>query len=82
MAQIIGSYFTSHVPSIGAAIARDLQQDAYWSPFFDGLIPVRRWLSEQQPDVAVVFKTPKSAPVPEVGNELVLLEAKWRRIGR
>jgi protocatechuate 4,5-dioxygenase beta chain len=55
MAQIIGSYFTSHVPSIGAAIARDLQQDAYWSPFFDGLIPVRRWLSEQQPDVAVVF---------------------------
>ena len=55
MAQIIGGYFTSHVPGIGAAIARDQQQEAYWRPFFDGLIPVRQWLSVQQPDVAVVF---------------------------
>ena len=55
MAQIIGGYFTSHVPGIGLAIARGLKQDAYWKPFFDGLLPVQRWLAAKKPDVAVVF---------------------------
>lgn len=55
MAHLIGGYFTSHVPEIGSAIARDLQQDDYWRPFFDGLIPVRQWLTTRKPDVAVVF---------------------------
>jgi protocatechuate 4,5-dioxygenase, beta chain len=55
MARVIGGYFTSHVPGIGLAIARGQQNDAYWRPFFDGLIPVQRWLAEKQPDVAVVF---------------------------
>lgn len=55
MARIIGALTTSHVPAIGGAIARGLQQDAYWKPFFDGFAPVRRWLDEQKPDVAVVF---------------------------
>jgi protocatechuate 4,5-dioxygenase beta chain len=36
-------------------MAQQLQQDPYWKPFFDGWTPVRRWLAEQQPDVAVVF---------------------------
>jgi len=59
MAQIIGGITTSHVPAIGRAIARGLQQDPYWKPFFDGFIPVRKWLRESRPresrpDVVVV----------------------------
>jgi len=55
MAQILGGYFTSHVPAIGGAIVRGEQTTPYWKPFFNGLVPVREWLTEQQPDVAVVF---------------------------
>lgn len=55
MAQVVGGYFTSHVPAIGGAIQRGEQQSAYWKPFFDGFPPVRQWLAEVRPDVAVVF---------------------------
>lgn len=55
MAQIIGGIFTSHVPAIGGAIAKGLQEDPYWKPFFDGFKPVHSWLKTAQPDVAVVF---------------------------
>jgi len=55
MAKIIGSVTTSHVPAIGGAIAKNLQADAYWKPFFDGFPPVRRWVDEAKPDVAVVI---------------------------
>ncbi|MFP5398885.1 MAG: class III extradiol dioxygenase family protein [Gammaproteobacteria bacterium] len=55
MARIVGSVMTSHVPANGGAIARGLQDDPYWKPFFDGFAPVRRWLAEVRPDVAVVF---------------------------
>ncbi len=55
MAQIIGGITTSHVPAIGRAIARNLQQDPYWKPFFDGFIPIRQWLGEVKPDVVVVL---------------------------
>jgi protocatechuate 4,5-dioxygenase beta chain len=55
MAEIIGGYFTSHVPAIGGAIARGAQADAYWKPFFDGYPAVRAWLGKTRPDVAVVF---------------------------
>jgi len=54
MARIIGGITTSHVPSIGGAIAKGLQQDPYWKPFFDGFIPVRQWLAESRPDTVVV----------------------------
>jgi len=54
MAKIVGGITTSHVPAIGRAIARNLQQDPYWKPFFDGFPPVRQWLAEVKPDVAVV----------------------------
>ena len=54
MAQIIGGITTSHVPAIGRAIAGNLQQDPYWKPFFDGFIPVRKWLGEARPDVVVL----------------------------
>ena len=55
MAKIIGGLTTSHVPAIGGAIARGVQQEPYWKPFFDGFLPVHRWLEEVKPDVAVVF---------------------------
>ena len=54
MAKIIGGITTSHVPAIGKAIAKNLQQDPYWKPFFDGFLPVREWLAQEKPDVAVV----------------------------
>ncbi|BDT67393.1 protocatechuate 4,5-dioxygenase beta chain [Comamonadaceae bacterium OS-1] len=55
MAKIVGAITTSHVPAIGRAIAKDLQNDPYWKPFFDGFPPVRQWLDEVKPDVAVVI---------------------------
>lgn len=55
MAQIIGGYFTSHVPAIGGAIMRGDQETPYWKPFFDGFPPVRDWLQTTRPDVAVCF---------------------------
>jgi protocatechuate 4,5-dioxygenase beta chain len=55
MAKIIGGINVTHVPYIGRAIANNLQQDAYWKPFFDGFPPVRDWLAKQKPDLAVVI---------------------------
>lgn len=55
MAKIVGGLTTSHVPAIGGAIARGLQGEPYWKPFFDGFLPVHQWLEEVKPEVAVVF---------------------------
>lgn len=55
MAEIVGGYFTSHVPAIGGAIVRGDQQQSYWKPFFDGFPKVHEWLAKTKPDVAVVF---------------------------
>jgi len=55
MARVIGGLGTSHVPAIGSAIARGAQQEAYWSPFFEGFVPVCDWLKSTQPDIAVIF---------------------------
>jgi protocatechuate 4,5-dioxygenase beta chain len=55
MSRIIGSVCLSHVPAIGGAIHKGLQDDPYWKPFFSGLPPVRQWLQQEKPDLAVVF---------------------------
>jgi protocatechuate 4,5-dioxygenase beta chain len=55
MATLVGGITTSHVPAIGRAIARDLQGDPYFKPFFDGFPPVHAWLDRVKPDVAVVL---------------------------
>ena len=55
MATLVGGITTSHVPAIGRAIARDLQADPYWKPFFDGYPPVHEWLAKVRPDVIVMF---------------------------
>jgi protocatechuate 4,5-dioxygenase beta chain len=36
-------------------MARGLQGEPYWKPFFEGFLPVHRWLEDARPDVAVVF---------------------------
>ena len=55
MATIVGSIMTSHVPAIGRAIAKNLQDDPYWKPFFDGYPPAQAWVREARPDVVVAF---------------------------
>ena len=55
MANIIGGVVTSHVPAIGRAIARNLQADPYWAPFFEGYAPLHRWIEKSKPDVVVVI---------------------------
>lgn len=55
MAHIVGGLAASHIPAIGGAIAKGLQQDPYWKPFFDGFPPIRAWLEMVKPTVAVVF---------------------------
>jgi protocatechuate 4,5-dioxygenase, beta chain len=54
MSEILGGISTSHVPAIGGAIAKRLQQDLYWKPFFDGFDRARAWLAGHQPDVAIL----------------------------
>jgi protocatechuate 4,5-dioxygenase beta chain len=55
MATLVGGLTSSHVPLIGKAIARNLQADPYWKPFFDGYPPAHAWLAQAKPDVAVVI---------------------------
>jgi protocatechuate 4,5-dioxygenase beta chain len=55
MARIIGGLAVSHVPAIGRAIADNRQEEAYWTPFFEGLKPMQAWLEEKKPDLAVVL---------------------------
>ncbi|MEJ2466132.1 MAG: protocatechuate 3,4-dioxygenase [Candidatus Thiodiazotropha sp.] len=54
MAKIVGAVTTSHVPAIGGAIHKGLQEEPYWKPFFDGFPPIREWLDKVKPDVAIV----------------------------
>ncbi len=55
MAKIIGGIGSSHIPAIGIAMDKGLEQTPYWKDFFDGYVPVRKWLEEQNPDIAIVF---------------------------
>lgn len=55
MAQIVGGIGTSHVPAIGAAIAKGVQREPYWRPLFDAYPPVHRWLERMRPDIMVVI---------------------------
>lgn len=54
MARLVGAVCTSHIPAIGHAIARGLEHDAYWLPFFAGYPRAREWLTTVNPDVAIV----------------------------
>lgn len=54
MARIVGGITTSHIPAIGNAMSKKLEQDPYWKRFFDGYEPVKAWLEAVKPDVAIV----------------------------
>jgi protocatechuate 4,5-dioxygenase beta chain len=55
MATIVGGIGTSHIPAIGLAMAKKQYDDPYWRPFFEAYGPVRQWLAEVRPTVAVVI---------------------------
>ena len=54
MARIVGAITTSHIPAIGNAIAKGLQDEPYWKPFFGAFAAVHAWLDEVRPDAVVV----------------------------
>ena len=55
MAKIIGGITTSHIPAIGIAMDKGLEDTPYWKDFFAGYPPIREWLGEEKPDIAIVF---------------------------
>lgn len=55
MAELIGGFGTSHVPSIAMAIDKGLRESAEWKPFFDGYTPAQTWAAEKKPDIAIVI---------------------------
>lgn len=55
MARIVGGVTTSHIPAIGNAMTNKLEQTPYWKRFFDGYEPVKEWLRDVDPDIAVVI---------------------------
>ena len=54
MARLIGGICTSHIPAIGSAIAKGIQNEPYWQPFFEGYPVVRQWLDDVEPDLAII----------------------------
>ncbi len=55
MAEVVGGITTSHIPAVGNALAdEEARNDPYWKRFFDGYEPVKEWLAEVDPDVAIV----------------------------
>lgn len=55
MAKILGGIATSHIPAIGMAMDKKLEQTPYWKAFFESYPPIREWLNAQSPDIAVIF---------------------------
>src|SRR5207344_2269077 len=53
MATIIGAVACSHTPTIGFAFDKNKGDDPVWAPIFEAFMPLRRWLSEKKPDVAL-----------------------------
>jgi protocatechuate 4,5-dioxygenase beta chain len=54
MARIVGGITSSHIPAIGNAMTNKLEQTPYWKRFFDGYEPVKEWLNDVDPDIAIV----------------------------
>ena len=52
--KVIAGIGLSHVPSVGPVVDRKREQDPAWKPLFDAYVPVRAWLQELKPDVAIV----------------------------
>lgn len=54
MGRIVAGIGTSHVPSIGGAYDRGKTATPAWKPLFDAYVPVRQWLQDLKPDVAIM----------------------------
>jgi Uncharacterized conserved protein len=54
MALLVAGIGTSHVPTVARAIDHDQQQTPAWKPLFDAYAPVKEWLRELRPDIAIV----------------------------
>ena len=54
MGRIVGGIGLSHVPSVGPVVDRKRMQEPAWKPLFDAYVPVREWLAQLKPDVAIV----------------------------
>jgi protocatechuate 4,5-dioxygenase, beta chain len=52
--RVVAGIGLSHVPSVGVAVDRGKMQTPAWKPLADAYVPVRHWLSEIKPDVAIV----------------------------
>jgi len=53
MATIIGGLAASHTPTIGFAVDQNKASDPVWAPIFAAFAPLRDWLTEKKPDVAL-----------------------------
>ena len=54
MARIMAGMGTSHVPGAGAAMDNGKTGEPYWEPLFTGLEPLRKWHSQNVPDVNII----------------------------
>lgn len=53
MAKLIAGIASSHVPTIGIAYDQARQQTPEWKPLFEAYVPVREWLAELKPNIAI-----------------------------
>ena len=53
MAKVLGGITTSHIPAVGNAIQKELYDDPYWKPFFDGYPKVHEWIKANKPDYVI-----------------------------
>lgn len=55
MAKLIGGITTSHIPAIGVAMDKKLEDTPYFRDLFAIYPPIREWLQTEKPDIAVLF---------------------------
>ncbi|MBN0989098.1 class III extradiol dioxygenase family protein [Amphritea pacifica] len=55
MAKIVGGIGSSHIPAIGVAMDKGLEDTPYWRDFFQSYVPLRKWFNEVDPDILVIF---------------------------
>ncbi len=73
MAKIVAGVGCSHIPSIGAAADKGMEQDPYYKPLFDGYAPAREWIKKVAPDVVIlIYNDHASAFSVELINTFVL----------
>ena len=73
MARIVAGVGCSHIPSIGAAADKGMEQDPYYKPLFDGYGPAREWIKKVAPDVVIlVYNDHASAFSVDLINTFVL----------